>query len=127
MGWACMTFSPVEMETIPSSGTSGAVGASSAVHHDLIVAIACGRDEELASPSMRCRFERRAERQPAIAIHQELVERVIATFAPPPEKLVPDCYAADDPARVTKDPCGPAPRCPMAVSSLPQRQDAGAV
>jgi len=80
-----MTFSPVEMGTVPSSGTSGAVEASSAVHHDPIVAIACGRDEELASPSMRCRFGRRTERQRAIALHQEPVERVIATFARPPE------------------------------------------
>ena len=45
-----------------------------ALRHDLVVQTACGRDEELASPSTLCRFERRAERQWAIAIHQELVE-----------------------------------------------------
>ena len=68
-----------------------------ALRHDLVVQTACGRDEELASASTLCRFERRAERQWAIAIHQELVEQFIASFAQPPRELVLDFDATDDP------------------------------
>ena len=60
------------------------------------------------------------------AIHQELVEQVIATCAQPPEELVPDFDATDHLACVTVDPCGPAPWCPMVVSNLSQLQNAGA-
>ena len=56
-----------------------------ALHHDEVVQTACERDESLASASTLCRFERRAERQWAVAIHQVLVEQFIASHrrAPP--------------------------------------------
>ena len=44
-----------------------------------------------------CRFEQRAERQWAIAIHRELVEQFIASFAHRPRELVLDFDATDDP------------------------------
>ena len=47
--------------------------------------------------STLCRFEQRAERQWAIAIHQELVEQFIASFARRPKELVLDFNATDDP------------------------------
>ena len=47
----------------------------------------------LASSSTLCRFERRAERQWAIAIHQELLEQFIASFARRPEEVVLDFEA----------------------------------
>ena len=64
---------------------------------DLVVQTACGRDRTLASSSTLCRFERSAERQWAIAIHQELLEQFIASFARRPEEVVPDFDATDDP------------------------------
>ena len=51
----------------------------------------------LASSSTLCRFEQHAERQWAIAIHQELVEQFIASFARRPKELVLDFDATDDP------------------------------
>ena len=64
---------------------------------DPVVQTACDRDESLASSSTLCRFEQRAEHQWAIAIHQELVERFIASFVHPPQELVLDFDATDDP------------------------------
>lgn len=68
-----------------------------ALRDDLVVQSACERDGALASSSTLCRFEQRAERQWAIAIHQQLVEQFIASFAQPPEELVLDFDATDDP------------------------------
>ena len=68
-----------------------------ALGDDPVVQTACERDESLASSSTLCRFEQRAEQQWAIAIHQELVEQFIASFAHRPEELVLDFDATDDP------------------------------
>jgi len=68
-----------------------------ALRDDLVVQTACERDGSLASSSTLCRFEQRAERQWAIAIHRELLEQFIASFARPPEELVLDFDATDDP------------------------------
>ena len=64
---------------------------------DLVIQTACERDGSLASSSTLCRFEQRAERQWAIAIHQQLVEQFIASFAHRPRELVLDFDATDDP------------------------------
>jgi hypothetical protein len=55
------------------------------------------RDRELASAPTLCRLEHRAERKAARAIHGVLIERFIASFDAPPEELVLDCDATDDP------------------------------
>jgi len=68
-----------------------------ALRADPVVQTACERDESLASSSTLCRFEQGAEHQWAIAIHQELVEQFIASFVHPPEELVLDFDATDDP------------------------------
>ena len=68
-----------------------------ALREDLVVQTACGRDASLASASTLCRFERRAEHQWAVAIHQELIEQFIASFARAPQELVLDFDATDDP------------------------------
>ena len=68
-----------------------------ALRDDLVVQTACERDGVLASSSTLCRFEQRAEPQWAIAIHQQLVEQFIASFTHPPEELVLDFDATDDP------------------------------
>ena len=69
-----------------------------ALRGDPVVQTACGRDEPLASSSTLCRFERRAERQWAITMHQELVEQFIGSFSRPPRELVLDFDATDAPA-----------------------------
>ena len=68
-----------------------------ALRDDLVVQTACEREGSLASSSTLCRFEQRAERQWAIAIHRELVEQFIASFAHRPRELVLDFDATDDP------------------------------
>ena len=59
-----------------------------ALRKDPVVQTAYGHDRRLASASTLCRFERRAWRQWAVAIHQELVEQFIASFARAPQELV---------------------------------------
>ena len=68
-----------------------------ALRHDEVVQTACERDASLASSSTLCRFERRAERQWAVAIHQVLVEQFIASHRRAPRELVIDFDATDDP------------------------------
>ena len=55
------------------------------------------RDRELASAPTLCRLEQRAERKAAWAIHEVLIDRFIASFDAPPEELVLDFDATDDP------------------------------
>ncbi len=54
------------------------------------------RDHALASPATLCRFENRADRRAAWAIHGVMVERFMASFDEPPEELVLDFDATDD-------------------------------
>jgi hypothetical protein len=54
------------------------------------------RDEPLASSPTLCRWENRADRDAAWAIHQVLVERFIASYKHPPRRLVLDFDATDD-------------------------------
>ncbi|MFQ5959386.1 MAG: IS1380 family transposase [Alphaproteobacteria bacterium] len=57
---------------------------------------AAERDAPLASPATLCRFENRADRQAAWAIHAVLVEQFIASHRSPPEELILDFDATDD-------------------------------
>ena len=57
---------------------------------------ATGRDRSLASAPTLCRFENRAERSSAWAVHEVLVESFIAAFASPPREIVLDMDATDD-------------------------------
>jgi hypothetical protein len=67
-----------------------------ALRHDVALQTAAERDRALASPSTLCRFENRADRVWAWAIHEALVEQFIASFEDPPEELVLDFDATDD-------------------------------
>jgi hypothetical protein len=49
-----------------------------------------------SSPTL-CRFEARADRKAAVDVHRVLVEQFIASFAEPPEELMLDFDATDDP------------------------------
>ena len=66
------------------------------LRHDLGLQTASGRDRALASAPTLCRFENRAERRWAWAVHEVLVESFIAAFAHPPEEIVLDIDATDD-------------------------------
>jgi hypothetical protein len=63
---------------------------------DLGLQTALYRDGLLASSSTLCRFENRADRQTAVALHEVLVERFIASFKKTPRRLILDVDATDD-------------------------------
>ena len=66
------------------------------LRHDPALQTAAGRDRSLASAATLCRFENRAERGSAWAVHEVLVACFIASFARPPEEVVLDFDATDD-------------------------------
>ena len=63
---------------------------------DVAIQTAVGTDAALASQSTLCRWENRADREAAWALHRVLVEQFIASFAHRPKKLVLDFDATDD-------------------------------
>ncbi len=67
------------------------------LRHDLAWQTAVERDQALASSPTLCRFENRADRQAAWAVHEVLVEQFIASFEVAPEELILDFDATDDP------------------------------
>jgi hypothetical protein len=67
------------------------------LRRDPALQTAVERDRVLASPPTLCRFENRADRATAWAIHTVLVEQFIASFARPPVELILDFDATDDP------------------------------
>jgi hypothetical protein len=66
------------------------------LRHDLAFQTALERDTELASAPTLCRLEQRVNRQAAIAFHEVLIEKFIASFAEPPTELILDFDATDD-------------------------------
>lgn len=64
---------------------------------DVLMQTACERDGALASAPTLCRLENRATRAAAWAMHEVIVEKFIASFKAPPEELVLDFDATDDP------------------------------
>ncbi len=54
------------------------------------------RDDALASSPTLCRLEQRVDRKAALALHQVLLEKFIASFAAPPTELILDFDATDD-------------------------------
>jgi hypothetical protein len=67
------------------------------LRNDVLMQTACERDRALASAPTLCRLENRASRAAAWAIHAVMVEKFIASFKTPPEELVLDFDATDDP------------------------------
>jgi hypothetical protein len=67
------------------------------LRQDLAVQTAVDRDSPLASPATLCRWENRASRAVAWTLHEVLVEQFIASFSQPPEELILDFDATDDP------------------------------
>lgn len=67
------------------------------LRHDGALQAACGRLAELGSSSTVGRLERRADRETAFAIHRVFVDQFIASFDAPPDELILDFDATDDP------------------------------
>jgi hypothetical protein len=55
------------------------------------------RDEALGSAATLCRLENRITRESAVRLHEVLLDRFIASFQSPPEELILDFDATDDP------------------------------
>ncbi len=68
-----------------------------ALRNDVLMQTACDRDTALASAPTLCRLENRASRTAAWAMHGVIIEKFIASFKRPPEELVLDFDATDDP------------------------------
>jgi hypothetical protein len=66
------------------------------LRRDLVFQTAVGRDTELASSPTLCRLEQRVDRKAAVAFHEVLIEKFIASFAEPPTELILDFDATDD-------------------------------
>lgn len=67
------------------------------LRHDPAIQSAVERLELLGSQSTLCRLENQADRTTAVALHQVLIEQFIASFDAPPEQLILDFDATDDP------------------------------
>ena len=63
---------------------------------DLALQTALGRDQVLASSSTLCRWENRADRESAVAIHEVMVDQFVASFDRAPRRLILDFDATDD-------------------------------
>lgn len=67
------------------------------LREDIALQTAVETDGVLASSSTLCRLEQRADRRVAWRIHQVLFEQLIRSFSKPPEELILDVDATDDP------------------------------
>lgn len=66
------------------------------LRHDVALQTAVEEDKELASASTLCRWENRAGRKAAWAMHEVLIEQFIASFKEAPSELILDFDATDD-------------------------------
>lgn len=75
------------------------------LRHDLLLQSASGRDRALASAPTLCRMENRADRHTATALNSLLVDLFIESHDSPPEELVLDFDATDDPVHGRQEGC----------------------
>lgn len=66
------------------------------LRHDLALQTALGKVTAGASSPTLCRFEQIADRAAAVAIHEVILDRFIASYAAAPEELILDFDATDD-------------------------------
>ena len=64
---------------------------------DPAIQTAVNCDDVLGSASTLCRLENRASREVAVKIHEIILEQFIASFDSPPDELILDVDATDDP------------------------------
>ncbi len=67
------------------------------LRNDPALQMAVDREQELGSQSTLCRLEGRTGRKAAIDIHNVLIDQFIASFDAPPDELILDFDATDDP------------------------------
>lgn len=67
------------------------------LREDQLLQTAVGRSRTLASAPTLCRMEQRADRKSAMAFHELLVSVFIESFENPPEEIILDFDATDDP------------------------------
>ena len=67
------------------------------LRNDLALQTAVDREQELGSQSTLCRLEGRTGRKAAVDIHKVLIDQFIASFDAPPDELMLDFDATDDP------------------------------
>lgn len=67
------------------------------LRQDVALQTVLGREEALASPSTLCRFEQQANRQVAWELNRLWVDQFITSFDKPPEEVILDFDATDDP------------------------------
>ncbi|MEM7564226.1 MAG: transposase, partial [Pseudomonadota bacterium] len=66
------------------------------LRQDLAIQTALDRDQVLGSDSTLCRWENRADRKVAAAIHEVMVNQFISSFKQAPKELILDFDATDD-------------------------------
>ena len=66
------------------------------LRHDLALQTAVNKDTCLASAPTLCRFENRADRETAVAMHAVLFDQFIASYDRAPRRLILDVDATDD-------------------------------
>jgi len=67
------------------------------LRNDPALQTAVDRERELGSQSTLCRLEGRTGRKAAVDIHKVLIDQFIASFDSPPDELILDFDATDDP------------------------------
>ena len=67
------------------------------LRHDTLLQLAAGKTSALGSAPTLCRMEHRADRHSAIRLNELLVDLFIESFKSPPEELILDFDATDDP------------------------------
>ena len=67
------------------------------LRHDSLLQLAADKISPLGSPSTLCRMEHWADKRSAIRLNELLVELFIESFEDPPEELILDFDATDDP------------------------------
>lgn len=67
------------------------------LRHDPLLQTCVEAEQPLASAATLCRFENRADRQSAVAMHRVLTEQFIASYKRAPKQLILDFDATDDP------------------------------
>lgn len=76
-------------------------------HHQLrldpALQVAVDREDELGSQATLCRLENRTDRKVMIDIHRIYLQQFIASFKKPPEELILDFDATDDPTHGRQD------------------------
>jgi DDE family transposase len=73
------------------------------LRNDIAFQTAVDKDQVLGSRSTLCRFEQQADRGVMWRVHEELLQQFIASYETPPQTLILDFDATDDPVHGKQD------------------------